>query len=46
MPGATVAIEPKVVFPGEAVVGIQDGFLITDGGYDKLTHIDNKVIEI
>lgn len=36
-PGMTIAVEPKLVFPGRGVVGIEDTFLITDGGCESLT---------
>ena len=41
-----VAIEPKVVFPGEGVVGIENTYLITDEGYEKLTLIDEEVLQV
>ena len=36
-PGMVIAIEPKFTFPGRGVVGIEDTYLITDNGYEKLT---------
>lgn len=36
-PGMVIAIEPKFTFPGRGVVGIEDTYLITEGGYEKLT---------
>ncbi|UCF57476.1 MAG: aminopeptidase P family protein [Deltaproteobacteria bacterium] len=41
--GVTVAIEPKVVFPQEGVVGIENMYLITNEGHEKLTFIDEDV---
>lgn len=35
--GMTVAMEPKFVFPGEGVVGIEDTFLVTDQGMQAIT---------
>jgi Xaa-Pro dipeptidase len=36
-PGMVIAIEPKFTFPGRGVVGIEDTYLITEDGYEKLT---------
>lgn len=36
-PGMVIAIEPKFTFPGRGVVGIENTYLITDGGFEKLT---------
>lgn len=36
-PGMVIAIEPKFTFLGRGVVGIEDTYLITEGGYEKLT---------
>ena len=44
--GIVVAIEPKVMFPQEGVVGIENMYHITDDGYEKLTPIDDRVFEI
>lgn len=35
--GQVVAIEPKFVFPGAGAVGIENTFLVGDGGGEKLT---------
>jgi len=35
--GQTVAVEPKFVFPGVGAVGIENTFLVTDAGGEKLT---------
>jgi Xaa-Pro aminopeptidase len=35
--GQTVAVEPKFVFPGVGAVGIENTFVVTDRGGDKLT---------
>ena len=35
--GQTVAIEPKFVFPGQGAVGIENTYLVTDAGGEKLT---------
>jgi Xaa-Pro dipeptidase len=36
-PGMVIAIEPKFTFPGRGVVGVEDTYLITNDGYEKLT---------
>ena len=35
--GMVVAIEPKLVFPGEGIIGIEDTYLVTDQGPERLT---------
>ncbi len=35
--GQTLAIEPKFVFPGAGAVGIENTFVVRDGGGEKLT---------
>jgi Xaa-Pro aminopeptidase len=37
-PGMVIALEPKFNFPGEGVVGIEDTFVVTDNGGQKLTN--------
>ncbi|MGO4495493.1 M24 family metallopeptidase [Paenibacillus sp. 2RAB27] len=36
-PGMVIAIEPKFTFLGRGVVGVEDTYLITEDGYEKLT---------
>jgi Xaa-Pro aminopeptidase len=36
-PGMVIAVEPKFTFPGEGVVGIENTYLITEDGFEKLT---------
>ncbi|PKM41851.1 MAG: aminopeptidase P family protein [Firmicutes bacterium HGW-Firmicutes-8] len=36
-PGMVFAVEPKFVFPGEGVVGIENTFALTESGAEKLT---------
>jgi Xaa-Pro aminopeptidase len=35
--GQTVAVEPKFVFPGTGAVGIENTFVVTERGGEKLT---------
>jgi Xaa-Pro aminopeptidase len=36
-PGMVIAVEPKFTFPGEGVVGIENTYVITEDGFEKLT---------
>lgn len=42
--GMVIALEPKVVFPGKGVVGIENSFLVTDNGLEPLTTFNEKII--
>jgi Xaa-Pro dipeptidase len=42
-PGMVFAFEPKVVFPGEGAVGIENTFYLTDQGLKTLTYSDQKL---
>jgi Xaa-Pro aminopeptidase len=44
--GMVVALEPKVIFPGEGVVGIENTFLITDRGMEKLSRFPDDIVVI
>jgi Xaa-Pro dipeptidase len=44
--GMVIAIEPKFTFPGCGVVGIENSYLITDQGYEKLTCSREGIIQI
>ncbi len=41
--GMTVALEPKLIFPGLGVVGIENTHVVTDTGLEALTRFDNRV---
>lgn len=46
-PGMAFAFEPKLVFPGEGAVGIENSFYIADdGSLKQLTFSDEKIIMI
>jgi len=41
--GQTIAIEPKFVFPGKGVIGIENTFAVSSGGGEKITDIDDQI---
>lgn len=41
--GMIIAVEPKLVFPGKGVVGIENMHLITDQGSEQLSHFEENV---
>ena len=42
--GMAIALEPKLIFPGKGVVGIENTHVVTDEGLKQLTHFDEKII--
>jgi len=42
--GMTIALEPKLIFPGKGVVGIENTHVVTDEGLKQLTHFNEKII--
>ena len=45
-PGMTFAFEPKFVLAGIGAVGIENTFLVTDSGVEKMTLLDENLIEL
>ena len=45
-PGMTFAFEPKFVLAGIGAVGIENPFLVTDSGVEKMTLLDENIIEL
>jgi Xaa-Pro aminopeptidase len=43
-PGMTIAIEPKIFFPERGGVGIENMYLITGQGFEKLTPFKEEII--
>ncbi len=43
-PGMVFALEPKFVFPGEGAVGLENSYLVTETGFEKLTRLEEAVI--
>ncbi len=44
--GMTFALEPKIVFPGEGSVGIENTVVVTEGGYEVLTQLDRNIFQV
>jgi len=42
--GMVVALEPKLIFPGEGVVGIENTHVVTDTGLKQLTHYPDEIV--
>jgi Xaa-Pro aminopeptidase len=42
--GMVIALEPKLVFPGKGVVGIENTHVVTQGGLDQLTHAEQQIV--
>jgi Xaa-Pro dipeptidase len=42
--GMTFALEPKFVFPGEGAVGLENVYLVTPTGFEKLTIMEEEII--
>ncbi|WP_455628315.1 M24 family metallopeptidase [Parabacteroides chinchillae] len=45
-PNMVFALEPKFVIPGVGAVGIENSFLVTDTGIEKLTRCNEEIIEL
>jgi Xaa-Pro dipeptidase len=44
--GMTFSMEPKIVFPGEGSVGIENTILVTRNGYEILTPVEQDIFEV
>jgi Xaa-Pro dipeptidase len=44
--GMTFAVEPKIVFPGEGAVGIENTVAITKDGYEILTPLAQDIFQV
>ncbi len=42
----TVAIEPKIIYPDKGVLGIEDTFLTTENGTQRLTRLSNEIWQV
>lgn len=45
-PGMVFALEPKIVLPGVGPVGIENSWVVTNEGAEKLTHCPEEIIEL
>ncbi len=45
-PGQVFCVEPKMVFPGEGAVGIEDEFAVTAAGAERLTLPEQRLFSI
>lgn len=44
--GMTFAVEPKIVFPGEGSVGLENTVVVTRKGYEILTPLEMEIFEV
>jgi len=44
--GMTFAVEPKIVFPGEGSVGLENTVVVTKNGYEILTPIEQDIFQV
>lgn len=44
--GMTFALEPKIVFPGEGSVGLENTVVVTEKGYQILTPVSQKIFQV
>lgn len=44
--GMVMALEPKFVFPGKGIVGIEDDYLVTGSGLERLTKTPQVLMKI
>ena len=45
-PGTVFAVEPKLIFPGTGVVGIEDEFAVTGEGCERLTVSEQRLFTV
>ncbi|MDH6305095.1 Xaa-Pro aminopeptidase [Parabacteroides sp. PF5-5] len=45
-PNMVFALEPKFVLPGIGAVGIENSFLVTETGIEKLTHAEENIVNL
>ena len=44
--GMTIAVEPKIIYPGKGVLGVEDTFLTTSSGALRLTEMPLEIWEV
>jgi len=42
--GMTIALEPKLVFPGKGVVGIENTHVVTENGLKQFSHFEEDIV--
>ena len=45
-PDMVIALEPKIVLPGIGAVGIENSWVVTGDGVEKLTHCKEEIVEL
>jgi Xaa-Pro dipeptidase len=45
-PNMAIAVEPKMIYPGVGVVGIEDTFLTTSNGAERLTRLPKEIWQV
>ncbi len=45
-PGMVIALEPMFAFPGKGIVGLEDDYLVTATGVERLTLTDQTAIKV
>ena len=45
-PNMVFALEPKYVIPGVGAVGIENSFLVTENGLEKITQFEEEIIKL
>ncbi|NLX90764.1 MAG: aminopeptidase P family protein [Firmicutes bacterium] len=45
-PGMVFALEPKFIFPGKGMVGLENVWLVTDSGLERLTTMPDDLVTI
>ena len=44
--GMTIALEPKLIFPGQGVVGVENTHVVTEEGLEQLGQFPQEIMEI
>jgi Xaa-Pro aminopeptidase len=44
--GMTIALEPKIIFPGEGVVGVENTYVVGDEGMEKLGRFPDDIVVV
>jgi Xaa-Pro aminopeptidase len=46
VPGMVIAVEPSIYIPGEGMFGIEENVVVTETGYELLTPMTRRLIEL